>query len=45
MMPCYGAQVVFDKKYYGLLGLRDATLSDQANIDVAAITGSVMLIP
>jgi hypothetical protein len=38
-------QVVFDPKYYGLLGLRDATLTDQANIDVAAISGSVMLIP
>lgn len=40
-----GMQVVFDDKYYGLLGLRDATLSDQANIDVAAIPGSIMLIP
>lgn len=38
-------QVVFDPAYHGLLGLRDATLTDQANIDVVALPGTVMLIP
>lgn len=35
------AQVVDDPKYYGLLGLRDATLTDQANIDVVALPGTI----
>lgn len=42
---CSGVQVVFDPAYYGLLGLRDATLMDQANVDVLALPGTVMMIP